>query len=151
MIESFHFDCDFRKPEYKIEFITDPEDILPKHSVIFKELDSEKATAITMIKRDGPENEYWVKNAYMDPKPGEVNLIDDIFGIPTNASVDDFSCWRLCTVSECLSDGVYYPFVINQEKILGMTALKRIPTELRNQTNNRYGPINVKLRPIKTN
>ena len=37
-IESFHFDCDFRKPEYKIEFITDPEDILPKHSVISRSL-----------------------------------------------------------------------------------------------------------------
>lgn len=161
-VELFDFDCDFRKPEFKLEFITDPGDVLPKHSVIFKELDSEKATSIIMIKREGTENEYWVKNALMttDADSGNPFVIDDIFGIPTTDVImaesvnspdiqpsDYFAYWRRCTVSE----DVYNSITIDQLVDLGDywgdvdLFMNDGQVELSGLFNNTYGKIDVRL------
>ncbi len=160
-VESFDFDYDLTKPKYNLVFNTNPEDIEEKHSVIFKEPDDlDDVTTITMIKRAGTENEYWVKNAFMETNAEDGNpfVIDDIFGILTvdaiNAACtvpdirppDYFAYWRRCTVTE----DVYHSIVIDQLEDLGkyngtFDVISKSQRELSGLFNNSYGPINVKF------
>jgi hypothetical protein len=160
-VKSFDFDYDLTKPKYELEFDTNPEDVLKKHSVIFKEPDgSTDVTAITLIKDERTENEYWVKNAYLETnaEDGDPFVIDDIFGIPTIDEINDachvpetkppdfFAYWRRCTVTE----DVYHSIVIDQLEDLGkyegsFVTITPSQEDLSGLFNNSYGPINVKF------
>lgn|GEM_PF-1146337 len=66
-VKSFYFEYDLTLPKYNIEFVSDPEELLPRHSVwlyftegsVYLPPDGAANRLLVLIKKPGTTDEYW--------------------------------------------------------------------------------------------